>query len=41
MTLTDLSGDLSDVEKITRTCLYEGYLLWPYRRSALKNGPPS
>jgi hypothetical protein len=25
------------VEKITRTCLYEGYLLWPYRRSALKN----
>ncbi|MFH8803370.1 hypothetical protein ACH4F6_27835 [Streptomyces sp. NPDC017936] len=33
MTLTDLS----DVEKITRTCLYEGYLLWPYRRSALKN----
>jgi hypothetical protein len=46
MTLTDhsdLSGlgeppsGLSDVEKITRTCLYEGYLLWPYRRSALKN----
>jgi hypothetical protein len=36
MTLSDLS-DLSDVEKITRTCLYEGYLLWPYRRSALKN----
>ncbi|MCA6096097.1 hypothetical protein LE181_28540 [Streptomyces sp. SCA3-4] len=25
------------VEKIARTCLYEGYLLWPYRRSALKN----
>ncbi|MDB1088531.1 hypothetical protein PJ985_13235 [Streptomyces sp. ACA25] len=25
------------VERITRTCLYEGYLLWPYRRSALKN----
>ncbi|WP_157840066.1 hypothetical protein [Streptomyces megasporus] len=25
------------VEKIVRTCLYEGYLLWPYRRSALKN----
>jgi hypothetical protein len=24
-------------EKIVRTCLYEGYLLWPYRRSALKN----
>ncbi|HEX5566008.1 MAG TPA: hypothetical protein VFY14_03545 [Streptomyces sp.] len=26
-----------NVEKIVRTCLYEGYLLWPYRRSALKN----
>ncbi|MER5183154.1 hypothetical protein ABT009_33195 [Streptomyces sp. NPDC002896] len=25
------------VEKIARTCLYEGYLLWPYSRSALKN----
>ncbi|KUJ66529.1 hypothetical protein ACZ90_36025 [Streptomyces albus subsp. albus] len=25
------------VEKIARTCLYEGYVLWPYRRSALKN----
>jgi len=25
------------VERITRTCLYEGYLLWPYRRSTLKN----
>ena len=25
------------VEKIARTCLYEGYLLWPYRRAALKN----
>ncbi|HEV7627923.1 MAG TPA: hypothetical protein VGO89_15625 [Streptomyces sp.] len=25
------------VEKIARTCLYEGYLLWPYRRTALKN----
>ncbi|MFD7133616.1 hypothetical protein [Streptomyces sp. NPDC059894] len=39
MTLTDHRDhpDLSDVEKITRTCLYEGYLLWPYRRSALKN----
>ncbi|WP_367325538.1 hypothetical protein [Streptomyces sp. HUAS ZL42] len=42
MTLTDHSDlsdppDLADVEKITRTCLYEGYLLWPYRRSALKN----
>ncbi|WP_037809534.1 hypothetical protein [Streptomyces sp. NRRL S-1448] len=28
---------LASVEKIARTCLYEGYLLWPYRRSALKN----
>ncbi|GHJ42558.1 hypothetical protein [Streptomyces sp. TS71-3] len=28
---------LAAVEKIARTCLYEGYLLWPYRRSALKN----
>ncbi|HEY5833401.1 hypothetical protein [Streptomyces sp.] len=28
---------MNDVEKIVRTCLYEGYLLWPYRRSALKN----
>ncbi|TVL93363.1 hypothetical protein [Streptomyces sp. SAJ15] len=25
------------IEKITTACLYEGYLLWPYRRSALKN----
>lgn len=25
------------VDTIARTCLYEGYLLWPYRRSALKN----
>lgn len=34
------AGDASTekvVEKIARTCLYEGYLLWPYRRSALKN----
>ncbi len=30
-------GPLDAVEKIVRTCLYEGYLLWPYRRSALKN----
>lgn len=28
---------MDTLEKITRTCLYEGYLLWPYRRSALKN----
>jgi hypothetical protein len=25
------------IEAITRSVLYEGYLLWPYRRSALKN----
>jgi hypothetical protein len=25
------------VEKVAATVLYEGYLLWPYRRSALKN----
>lgn len=25
------------VSKIARTVLYEGYILWPYRRSALKN----
>lgn len=25
------------VERIARACLYEGYLLWPYRRAALKN----
>lgn len=25
------------VAKIARTVLYEGYILWPYRRSALKN----
>src|SRR5690349_16485558 len=24
-------------EKIAATVLYEGYLLWPYRRSAIKN----
>jgi hypothetical protein len=30
-------SDLTDIDKIVRTCLYEGYLLWPYRRSALKN----
>ncbi|MEE1940204.1 hypothetical protein V1L54_12465 [Streptomyces sp. TRM 70361] len=30
-------GPAGKVEKIVRTCLYEGYLLWPYRRSALKN----
>src|SRR5579871_2471330 len=26
-----------DVEKIAEAVLYEGYLLFPYRRSALKN----
>lgn len=31
------AGHTEKVEKIVRTCLYEGYLLWPYRRSALKN----
>jgi hypothetical protein len=25
------------VETIARTCLYEGYVLWPYRRSSVKN----
>lgn len=25
------------VEKVAATVLYEGYLLWPYRRSAIKN----
>ncbi|MFH8370214.1 hypothetical protein [Streptomyces sp. NPDC018031] len=29
--------DTDTVDRIARTCLYEGYLLWPYRRSALKN----
>ncbi|MTE22260.1 hypothetical protein F0L17_24790 [Streptomyces sp. TRM43335] len=31
------AGRTEKVEKIVRTCLYEGYLLWPYRRSAPKN----
>jgi len=26
-----------DVERVAESVLYEGYLLWPYRRSALKN----
>jgi len=26
-----------DVERVADSVLYEGYLLWPYRRSALKN----
>ena len=28
---------MNAVEKIAATVLYEGYLLWPYRRSAIKN----
>ncbi len=31
------TGPATDVDTIARTCLYEGYLLWPYRRTALKN----
>lgn len=29
--------DDSRLDRIARTLLYEGYMLWPYRRSALKN----
>lgn len=28
---------MNTVEQIAETVLYEGYLLWPYRRSAIKN----
>lgn len=28
---------METVEKVAATVLYEGYLLWPYRRSAIKN----
>ncbi|WP_433212347.1 hypothetical protein [Microtetraspora malaysiensis] len=28
---------MDDVRRIAQAVLYEGYLLWPYRRSALKN----
>lgn len=28
---------IDPIEAIARTTLYEGYLLWPYRRSAIKN----
>ena len=28
---------MDTLERITQAVLYEGYLLWPYRRSALKN----
>ena len=31
---------ISDVEKVATTLLYEGYLLYPYRPSALKNRQP-
>ncbi|MEW2630869.1 hypothetical protein AB0903_04230 [Streptomyces sp. NPDC048389] len=34
--MTTLAGPAA-VDTIARTCLYEGYILWPYRRSALKN----
>ena len=27
----------ADLRKLADTILYEGYILWPYRRSALKN----
>jgi hypothetical protein len=33
--LTD--GELEHVGRIARAVLYEGYLLWPYRESSLKN----
>jgi len=35
MTTRSLAPD--PVEAIARSVLYEGYILWPYRRSALKN----
>ena len=28
---------MDDVRRIADAVLYEGYVLWPYRRSALKN----
>jgi hypothetical protein len=31
------SGKVDAVKKIAETVLYEGYILWPYRRSAKKN----
>src|ERR1041384_520071 len=32
------AGDpVDEVRRIARAVLYEGYLLWPYRQSALKN----
>ncbi|MBA3892134.1 MAG: hypothetical protein H0X69_00335 [Gemmatimonadales bacterium] len=32
-----MSGSDAALERIAQAVLYEGYLLWPYRRSALKN----
>lgn len=34
---TTSTEPLTPVERIARALLYEGYLLWPYRRSAIKN----
>ncbi|MGW4794500.1 hypothetical protein ACWEPC_19045 [Nonomuraea sp. NPDC004297] len=36
---TDVPADawMEDVRQIARAVLYEGYLLWPYRESSLKN----
>ena len=31
---------MDPVRQIADAVLYEGYLLWPYRRSALKNQKP-
>src|SRR5919205_54255 len=31
------SGRMDAVKKIAEAVLYEGYILWPYRRSAIKN----
>lgn len=31
------AASIDPVEAIARSVLYEGYILWPYRRSALKN----
>lgn len=32
-----MTVDLGQAEKIATALLYEGYILWPYRRSAVKN----
>lgn len=34
---TSSARDAGRTDRIARTLLYEGYMLWPYRRSALKN----